>query len=129
VSRLRAAGAIAVAKVAPHELAFGTITPKCRNPWDVGRYAGGSSGGSAVAVASGQFTFSLGTDTGGSVRGPASGCGLVGMRPSYGLVPRTGTLTNSWSLDTVGPLAHSTSDIAILMESLAGEHPSDPSTL
>lgn len=125
VARLRSAGGIAVAKVATHELAFGTLTPKCRNPWDVGRYAGGSSGGSAVAVASGQACFGLGTDTGGSIRGPAAACGLVGMRPSYGLVPRTGIVTNSWSLDTVGPLAHTTADAAAVLEVLAGvgDHP------
>lgn len=128
-ARLGAAGAILLGKTHTHEFAFGLTTPQTRNAWDRGRVAGGSSGGSAVAVASGTATFALGTDTGGSIRVPAALNGVVGLKPTYGLVPRHGVTSLSWSLDHVGPITRTVEDAALVLTTLAGHDPRDPASL
>jgi aspartyl-tRNA(Asn)/glutamyl-tRNA(Gln) amidotransferase subunit A len=129
VARLRAAGAVLVGKTVTHVLACGVYSPPARNPWDLDRSPGGSSGGSAAAVAAGAAMGATGSDTGGSIRIPASHCGLVGVKPTYGRVSRAGALALSWSLDHVGPLARSVEDAALLLSVLAGPDPDDPTTL
>jgi len=129
VARLRAARAIVIGKTTTHELACGVYTPPTRNPWDLERSAGGSSGGSGAAVAAGAAMGALGSDTGGSIRIPASHCGLVGIKPTYGRVSRAGVLTLSWSLDHVGLLARTVQDAALLLSALADPDPQDPTTL
>ncbi len=129
VARLRAAGAIVLGKTTTHELACGVYTPPTRNPWDLERSPGGSSGGSGAAVAAGAVLGAIGSDTGGSIRIPASHCGLVGVKPTYGRVSRAGALALSWSLDHVGPLARTVDDAALLLGVLAGPDPGDPTTL
>lgn len=115
VARLRAAGAVIVGKTVTHELACGVYSPPTRNPWDLDRSAGGSSGGSAAAVASGSVMAATGSDTGGSIRIPAALCGVVGFKPTYDLVNRSGVMALSWSLDHVGPLAATVGDaVAVL---------------
>jgi len=121
VARLRAAGAVIVGKTTTHELACGVYTPPTRNPWDLERSAGGSSGGSGAAVAAGAALGAIGSDTGGSIRIPASHCGIVGVKPTYDLVSRDGALALSWTLDHVGPLARSVGDAALLLSVLAGQ--------
>lgn len=128
-ARLRAAGAVLVGKTHTHEFAYGTTTPQTRNPWATDRVPGGSSGGSAAAVAAGAATFALGTDTGGSVRIPASLTGIVGLKPTYGLVPRHGVASLSWSLDHVGPLTRTVHDAALVLNALAGHDPRDAASL
>ncbi|WP_371515734.1 amidase [Kitasatospora sp. NBC_01300] len=128
-ARLAAAGAILVGKTHTHEFAYGLTTPQTGNAWDRGRVAGGSSGGSAVAVAAGAATFALGTDTGGSIRVPAALNGVVGLKPTYGLVPRHGVASLSWSLDHVGPIARTVEDAALVLDALAGHDPRDPASL
>ncbi|WP_159698878.1 amidase [Arthrobacter sp. 18067] len=123
---LRAAGAVILGKTHTHEFAYGLTTPSTRNPHDLQRVAGGSSGGSAAALASHMIAGALGTDTGGSIRVPASLTGVVGLKPSFGLVPRTGVIPLAWSLDHVGPLAHTVPDAAILLNAMAGFDPLDP---
>ena len=110
VRRLRASGAVVVGKTVTQEFAAGTLSPPARNPWDASRVPGGSSGGSAVAVATGACMTAIGSDTGGSVRNPAAMCGVVGLKPTFGLVPVSGVFPLSWSLDTVGPLARTVDD-------------------
>ncbi|MCP2260998.1 aspartyl-tRNA(Asn)/glutamyl-tRNA(Gln) amidotransferase subunit A [Streptoalloteichus tenebrarius] len=128
-ARLRAAGAVLVGKTHTHEFAYGLTTPQTSNAWDRGRVAGGSSGGSAVAVASGAATFALGTDSGGSIRVPAALNGVVGLKPTYGLVPRHGVTSLSWSLDHVGPITRTVEDAALVLSVLAGHDPRDPASL
>ncbi|MQS15908.1 Asp-tRNA(Asn)/Glu-tRNA(Gln) amidotransferase GatCAB subunit A [Streptomyces kaniharaensis] len=128
-ARLSAAGAVLLGKTHTHEFAFGLTTPQTRNAWDRGRVAGGSSGGSAVAVAAGAATFALGTDTGGSIRVPAALNGVVGLKPTYGLVPRHGVTSLSWSLDHVGPITRTVEDAALVLTALAGHDPRDPASL
>ena len=134
IARMRAAGAILIGKTRTHEFAWGitsvnaqTGTP--RNPHDRARVAGGSSGGSAVALASRQVPLALGTDTGGSIRIPASFCGVTGIKPTFGSVCRDGVLPLAATLDHVGPMARSVSDLAPVLEALRGQPlgPSDPS--
>ena len=131
VERLRASGAVLLGKLNLSEFAVGgTIdhpfgTP--RNPWNLERSAGGSSSGSAVAVAGGLCAGSLGSDTGGSIRGPSAFCGTVGLRPTYGRVTRHGVVPMSWSLDTVGPMTRTVEDCAIMLQVIAGEDKRDPS--
>ena len=132
VTRLRQAGAVILGKQALHEFAFGVTSENphygdVRNPWDTQRVAGGSSGGTGVAVAAGLCVAGLGSDTGGSIRIPASFCGTVGLKPTYGRVSRAGALPLAWSLDHVGPLARSVVDCAIVLEAIAGPDPRDPS--
>ncbi|SEC86849.1 amidase [Streptomyces sp. PAN_FS17] len=128
-ARLAAAGAVLVGKTHTHEFAYGLTTPQTRNAWNRERVAGGSSGGSAVAVAAGTATFALGTDTGGSIRVPAALNGVVGLKPTYGLVPRHGVTSLSWSLDHVGPITRTVADAAAVLAVLAGHDPRDPASL
>ncbi|HET6858443.1 MAG TPA: amidase [Streptomyces sp.] len=125
-ARLSAAGAVLLGKTHTHEFAYGLITPQTNNAWDHSRIAGGSSGGSAVAVAAGEATFALGTDTGGSIRVPAALNGVVGIKPTYGLIPRRGVTSLSWSLDHVGPVARTVRDAALVLSALQGRGPGDP---
>ncbi|WP_185261710.1 amidase [Pseudarthrobacter sp. NBSH8] len=118
VRQLRASGAVILGKLQTHEFAFGQGTPPSRNPWDPERYAGGSSVGSGVAVAVGSIPGALGTDTGGSVRNPASVNGLVGLKPSTGVVSSTGVLHVSHTMDHVGPIARSVEDCAALFDGM-----------
>ncbi|MFD4258931.1 amidase [Streptomyces sp. NPDC058534] len=128
-ARLSAAGAVLVGKTHTHEFAYGLTTPQTSNAWDPDRIAGGSSGGSAVAVAAGAATFALGTDTGGSIRVPVALNGVVGLKPTYGLVPRTGVTSLSWSLDHVGPVTRTVEDAALALPALAGHDPRDPASV
>ncbi|MEU2156421.1 amidase [Streptomyces sp. NPDC019396] len=128
-ARLRAAGAILVGKTHTHEFAYGLTTPQTRNAWRRDRVAGGSSGGSAVAVAAGAAVFALGTDTGGSIRVPAALNGVVGLKPTYGLVPRHGVTSLSWSLDHVGPITRTVEDAALVLSALTGHDPRDPASV
>jgi len=127
--RLGAAGAVLLGKTHTHEFAYGLTTPQTHNAWDHSRVAGGSSGGSAVAVAAGGATFAMGTDTGGSIRVPAALNGVVGLKPTYGLVPRTGVTSLSWSLDHVGPLTRTVQDAALVLSATAGYDPRDPASV
>ncbi|MER7154227.1 amidase [Streptomyces lydicus] len=127
--RLADAGAVLLGKTHTHEFAYGLTTPQTRNARDRSRVAGGSSGGSAVAVAAGTATFALGTDTGGSIRVPAALNGVVGLKPTYGLVSRHGVTPLSWSLDHVGPLTRTVRDAAFVLSALAGHDPRDQATL
>jgi len=121
VARLRAAGAVVVGKTRTHEFAYGVVTPGTVNPWDPERIAGGSSGGSAAAVAAGLVPAALGSDTAGSIRIPAACCGVVGLKPTWGRVPATGVWPLSWSCDHVGPIAADVADVALLDAVLSGE--------
>ncbi|GAA3000999.1 amidase [Actinokineospora diospyrosa] len=118
--RLDAAGTALIGKTHTHEFAYGFITPQTTNAVDPSRIAGGSSGGSAVAVASGTAVFALGTDTGGSIRVPAALNGVVGLKPTYDLVPRDGVVPLSWSLDHVGPITRTVADVALVLPALTG---------
>jgi len=129
VTRLREAGGIALCKTNTHEFAFGTLTPPTANPWDLARSPGGSSGGSAAAVAAGECLGALGTDTGGSIRIPASWCGVTGLKPTFGLVGRGGIVPLSCALDHAGPIARTVEDCALLLDVLAGHDPDDPDSL
>lgn len=134
VERLEAAGAVIVGKTNLHEFAFGTTCTSSafgavRNPWDPERIAGGSSGGSAAAVAAGMSYASIGTDTGGSVRIPAACCGIVGLKPGFGRVSRHGLVPLSPRMDHVGPLARTAEDAALVLAALAGHDPRDAASL
>lgn len=129
VTKVTQAGAIALCKTNTHEFAFGTVTQPTRNPWNIEHIPGGSSGGSAVAVATGECLAALGTDTGGSIRIPAAACGVTGLKPTYGLVSRVGILPLSWSLDHAGPIARTVEDCALLLDALAGYDPNDPDSV
>jgi aspartyl-tRNA(Asn)/glutamyl-tRNA(Gln) amidotransferase subunit A len=131
VARLRDAGAIILGKQNLHEFAFGITSENphygaVHNPWDTQRVPGGSSGGTSTAVAAGLCAAGLGSDTGASIRVPASFCGVVGLKPTYGRVSRAGALPLAWSLDHVGPLARSVADCALLLQAIAGFDPRDP---
>jgi aspartyl-tRNA(Asn)/glutamyl-tRNA(Gln) amidotransferase subunit A len=119
VARLRAAGAIVIGKTETHEFALGVTTPQSRNPWDPTRIPGGSTGGSAIAVATGMAPGALGTDTRASIRVPAALSGVVGFKPTFGLVPTQGVVTLSWSMDHCAPMAGSVGDSALLLDVLA----------
>ena len=124
VARLRAAGAVILGKTNLLEYAYGIAHPEIgqtNNPHDLTRTAGGSSGGSAAAVAAGIVPLAIGTDTGGSIRIPAAYCGIVGLKPTYGLVPLDGVFPLSWNLDHAGPLVRSIEDAALAMACLAGQ--------
>jgi aspartyl-tRNA(Asn)/glutamyl-tRNA(Gln) amidotransferase subunit A len=131
-ARLNAAGAVMLGKLNLHEFAFGAtgVNPHygpARNPWDPDRITGGSSSGSGAAVAAGECLAALGTDTGGSIRIPASLCGIVGLKPTYGRVSKRGVLPLSWALDHIGPMTRTVEDAALLLDVLAGHDPGDPS--
>jgi aspartyl-tRNA(Asn)/glutamyl-tRNA(Gln) amidotransferase subunit A len=121
VARLRAAGANLFAKAATHEFALGVTSPQSRNPWDTTRIPGGSSGGSAAAVASGMGLASLGTDTRASIRVPTALSGLVGFKPTYGRIPTDGVVSLSWTMDHVAPMATTVRDAATMLEVLLGD--------
>ena len=133
VARLQAAGAVMLGKLNMHELAYGITSANphfgaVANPWNARHSPGGSSGGSGAAVAAGLVYAALGTDTGGSIRIPASFCGTVGLKPTYGRVSRRGVLPLSWSLDHVGPLASSVRDAGLVLNAIAGHDPADASS-
>lgn len=119
VHRMRLAGAVIVGKTTTQEFAAGVVSPPCRNPWDPTRIPGGSSGGSAAAVSVGSAIAALGSDTGGSIRIPSSVCGVVGLKPTFGSVTTDGVFPLAWSLDTVGPIARSVADAALLFDVIA----------
>lgn len=133
VHRLRAAGAIPLGKLAMHEFGNGWPDPAtgfaiARNPWDLGRTPGGSSTGVAAAVAAGLVLGGVGSDTGGSIRGPAHCCGITGIKPTRGRVSLEGCVPLSPSLDTIGPMARTSYDCAVLLQAMAGPDPLDPSS-
>jgi aspartyl-tRNA(Asn)/glutamyl-tRNA(Gln) amidotransferase subunit A len=125
-TRLQQAGAVIVGKTHTHEFAYGISTPTTRNPWNIEHMPGGSSGGSAAVLAARGCYMGMGTDTGGSIRIPASVCGTVGLKPTYGRVSRYGVTSLSWSLDHVGPLTRTVADAAVCLSALAGHDPRDP---
>lgn len=132
--KLIAAGGVHLAKLTTHEFAMGGPSfdlpwPPARNPWNPDYFAGGSSSGSGVAVAAGFASYALGTDTRGSVRNPASMCGIIGMKPTYGVISRRGVVPLSYSLDHVGPLTRTVTDNAIVLNAVAGNDPADPSSV
>ena len=131
VSRLRAAGAIVLGKLSLHEFAIGGPSfdlpfAPARNPWNLSHHPGGSSSGSGTALAAGFLPLALGTDTGGSIRNPAGTCGVVGLKPTYGLVSRRGVFPLAFTLDHVGPMARSVRDVALALDVLAGHDARDP---
>jgi aspartyl-tRNA(Asn)/glutamyl-tRNA(Gln) amidotransferase subunit A len=133
VAKLRAAGAILTGKLATHEFAHGGPSfdlpwPPARNPWNTAHFTGGSSSGSGAALAAGLIPASLGSDTGGSIRGPAGLCGIAGFKPTYGLVSRAGVLPNSYSYDHCGPMARTSEDCALILNIIAGYDPADPTS-
>ncbi len=129
IEQLRKAGAIIIGKTNTFEFAYGPYSPPTRNPWNYAHTAGGSSGGSAAAVAAGMVTGAIGTDTGGSIRIPAACCGVTGLKPTYGRVSCYGVIPLSWSLDHVGPIAHSAEDCALIFDAIAKYDPRDPNSV
>ncbi|MEO9188609.1 MAG: amidase [Acetobacteraceae bacterium] len=134
VRRLGEAGAVMLGKLATHEFAIGGPAfdlpwPPARNPWDPRRFTGGSSSGAGAAVAAGLALGALGSDTGGSIRLPAAYCGIAGLKPTPGLVSRRGVIPLAPSLDTVGPMAWTAQDCAILLDAIAGHDPADPASV
>ncbi len=132
-ARLKEAGGILLGKLAMHEFALGgpdwtTPFEPARNPWNLDHITGGSSSGSGSAVASGQTPGALGSCTGGSIRGPASLCGIVGLKPTYGRVSRFGVVTLSWSQDHAGPMTRTVEDTAFMLQAIAGHDPRDPTS-
>ncbi|HVX13431.1 MAG TPA: amidase [Pirellulales bacterium] len=130
VQRLTAAGAVPIGKLNLHECAFGFTGENeaygnCKNPWDPERIAGGSSSGSAVAVVLGICPFTIGSDTGGSIRHPAALCGLTGLKPTYGRVSRAGGIPLSWTMDHVGPMARTAAEAAAVLQVIAGRDEAD----
>ncbi|HKW78197.1 MAG TPA: amidase, partial [Candidatus Limnocylindria bacterium] len=132
-ARLREGGAVLLGKTNLHEWAFGVTNQNphfgnAKNPWDPTRIPGGSSGGSAIAVATGMCFLSPGSDTGGSIRIPAALCGIAGIKPTYGRISLRGVVPLAWSLDHAGPLARDVRDLAIALDALAGHDPRDPAS-
>jgi len=133
VTKLHEAGAVLLGKLSTHEFAHGGPSfdlpwPAARNPWNREHATGGSSSGSGASVAAGLAAGSLGSDTGGSIRNPAALCGLVGLKPTYGLVSRSGVYTNSFSYDHAGPMTWTVEDCAIMLQAIAGHDPKDPAS-
>lgn len=131
VGRLRDAGAIVMGKLSTHEFAFGGPSfdlpfPPARNPWAADHHPGGSSSGAGASLAAGLLPLAIGTDAAGSIRSPASGCGVVGLKPTYGLVSRRGAFPLSFTLDHLGPMARSVADAALLLDAISGHDPDDP---
>jgi aspartyl-tRNA(Asn)/glutamyl-tRNA(Gln) amidotransferase subunit A len=131
--KLAAAGSVLIGKLTTHEFAdggpsFDLPQPPARNPWKTDHFTAGSSSGTAAAVASGMILCGIGTDTGGSIRGPAAYCGIAGLKPTYGLVSRAGVAPAAFSLDHIGPMAWTAEDCAIMLQALAGYDPSDPAS-
>jgi aspartyl-tRNA(Asn)/glutamyl-tRNA(Gln) amidotransferase subunit A len=134
VTRLRSAGAIILGKLSTHEFAIGGPSldlpwPPARNPWNRDHHPGGSSSGSGSGLAAGFFPMALGTDTGGSIRNPASACAIVGTKPTYGLVSRRGVFPLAFTLDHVGPMTRTVADNALMLGVLAGHDPLDPASV
>ncbi len=134
VQKLKAAGTVMLGKLNMHEWALGVTNDNphygaCKNPWALERIPGGSSGGSGAALAAELCLGSLGSDTGGSIRIPASLCGVVGLKPTYGLVSVRGVVPLSWNLDHAGPMARRVRDVALLLQAIAGYDPDDPYSL
>jgi len=133
VTKLKEAGAVIAAKLTTHEFAHGGPSfdlpwPPARNPWNRDHFTGGSSSGSGAAVAAGIFAGAMGSDTGGSIRGPATYCGVAGLKPTYGLVSRAGVIPNSFTFDHCGPLAWTARDCALMLDALAGPDQADPAS-
>lgn len=134
VTRLRGAGAVFVGKQNMHEFAYGgTSVPShygpVHNPWNTSRIAGGSSGGSAAAVAAGLCFAAVGSDTSGSIREPSAFCGIAGLKPTYGRVSTRGAVPLSWSLDHIGPMCRTVADLALVLEAIAGYDPNEPTSV
>ena len=130
-AKLEAAGMVLLGKLSTHEFARGGPTdalpfPNAKNPWNTAHFAGGSSSGSGVAVASGMVGLAMGSDTAGSIRLPATFCGIVGLKPTYGVISRRGVVPLSFTLDHAGPLTRTVEDCALAMQALAGHDPGDP---
>jgi aspartyl-tRNA(Asn)/glutamyl-tRNA(Gln) amidotransferase subunit A len=133
VRKLNEAGGVLMGKLATHEFAHGGPSfdlpwPPARNPWNIEHFTGGSSSGSGAAIAAGLVPATLGSDTGGSIRGPAGLSGTAGLKPTYGLVSRAGVLPNSYTYDTCGPLARTAEDCALILQAIAGHDPADPAS-
>ena len=132
IVKLREAGAVTLGKLAMHEFALGgpktSLFDQACNPWNLDHVTGGSSSGSGAAMAAGLAMGTLGSDTGGSIRGPAALCGIVGMKPTYGRVSRYGVLPLSWSLDHCGPMTWTVEDAALMLQAIAGHDPKDPTS-
>ncbi|MEI7714376.1 MAG: amidase, partial [Rhodospirillales bacterium] len=131
--KLAAAGTVLMGKLTTHEFAdggpsFDVLAPPARNPWNPEHFTAGSSSGTGAAVASGMILCGIGTDTGGSIRGPAALCGIAGIKPTYGLVSRAGVAPAAFSLDTIGPMAWTAEDCALMLQVLAGHDPKDPAS-
>jgi len=132
-TKLAAAGTVLMGKLTTHEFAdggpsFDLPKPPARNPWNPEHFTAGSSSGTGAAVAAGVILCGIGTDTGGSIRGPAALCGIAGLKPTYGLVSRAGVAPAAFSLDHIGPMAWTTEDCAIMLQVLAGHDPADPAS-
>ena len=133
-AKLKAAGGVFMGKLSTHEFAIGGPSfdlpwPPARNPWNRDHFCGGSSSGSGAATAAGFLPAAIGTDTGGSVRNPATLCGIVGMKPTYGVVSRRGVIALSYSLDHIGPLTRTVRDNALMLDLMAGHDPLDPGSV
>jgi aspartyl-tRNA(Asn)/glutamyl-tRNA(Gln) amidotransferase subunit A len=131
--RLANAGTVLIGKLTTHEFADGGPSfdlpwPPARNPWNTEHFTAGSSSGTGAAVASGMILCGIGTDTGGSIRGPAALCGIAGLKPTYGLVSRAGVAPAAFSLDHIGPMAWTAEDCALMLQALAGHDPRDPAS-
>lgn len=134
VAKLKNAGVVFTGKLNMHEYAWGATTTNphfgaCRNPWDLSKIPGGSSGGSGAAVAADMTIASLGSDTGGSIRIPAASCGIIGLKPTHGRISKYGCFPLSWTLDHIGPMTKTVYDAALLLETLAGYDPQDPTSV
>jgi aspartyl-tRNA(Asn)/glutamyl-tRNA(Gln) amidotransferase subunit A len=131
--KLAAAGTVLLGKLTTHEFAdggpsFDLPAPPARNPWNTDHFTAGSSSGTGAAVASGMILCGIGTDTGGSIRGPAALCGIAGLKPTYGLVSRAGVAPAAFSLDHIGPMAWTAEDCAIMLQAIVGHDPRDPAS-